>query len=343
MTSIDVHAHVIPPSLVDAAAGPGTWHGLAVARRPDNRLDVTENGVPFTLPGWSGRDTIEARLARMDAAKVDVQVLSVTWRLFRYEQDAAAAADMARRINDDLSAIAQAHPDRFLAFAQLPLQDTDLAIRELERAMALPGIVGAAVGTDVAGREWDHPELRPFLEAAAAGRALVYVHPSDRPVDARLARFHLRNLIGNPLETTIAIASLIFGGTLDAVPDVKLVFSHAGGYVPFAVGRFDHGYRVRPEAQEHATALPSDYLRRLWYDSIVHSDLGMRHLVDTVGLGQCVMGSDDPADMGPRDPVAFLRGCGSLTGAEQDAIIGDNLARLLGSLGHAVPAGRAAP
>jgi aminocarboxymuconate-semialdehyde decarboxylase len=273
----------------------------------------------------------------MDAAAVDIQILSVTWRLFRYEAAAAEAAAMAVRINDDIATIVEENPGRFLGFAQLPMQDPDLAIAELTRAMALPGIVGAALGTDVGGREWDDPALLPVLQAAVDLGAIIYIHPSDRPVDARLGRYHLRNLIGNPLETTIAIASLIFGGVLDRVPDISLVFSHAGGFAPYGIGRFDHGSRVRKEAKLPGSEVPSDYLRRLYYDSIIHSDTGMRQLVDVVGIDQCVMGSDDPADMGPADPVAFVRGCGSLSGAEQEAIIGSNLARLLTSLGHPVP------
>lgn len=333
---IDIHAHFIPPSLVASAESGRTWHGLAVTRRSDGKIDVTEDGRPFALPKWAGTDDAGKRLARMDATSVDIQMLSATWRLYRYEIGADLAAAMARQINDDIGQLVEEHPGRFLGLAQLPLQDPDLAIRELDRAMGIPGFVGAAVGTDVNGHEWDHEPLLPVLEAAQALGAIVFIHPSDRPVDSRFGRFHLRNLIGNPLETTLTIASLIFGGVIDRVPDVRVAFSHAGGFVPYGVGRFDHGFKVRPEAQEFATALPSEYLKRFYYDSIVHSDLGMRHLINTVGLSQCVMGSDDPADMGPADPVAFLRGCESLTEPEQEAVLGGNLESLLAATGRPV-------
>jgi len=329
VTTVDVHAHFVPPSLAVAAANGNRWQGFDVGFTPRGSIHVDDGTRSYTLPQWSSTDSIEHRLQRMDAAGVDVQALSVTWRLYMYDAPSAKAIDNAARINADLAAIVSEHPDRFWGLVQLPLQDPAASIRELERWMSVDGFVGAAVGTDVDGVEWDDPSLLGVLEAAESLGALVFFHPADRRPDPRLARFHLRNLIGNPLETTIAIAALVFGGALDRLPNARFCFAHAGGFAALGVGRFDHGYRVRPEAREFAQLVPSEYLRRLYFDSITHSDLALRHLVDLVGADRVVMGSDDPADMGPSNPVAFVEGCSSLTCEERRLIEGDNLLALL--------------
>jgi aminocarboxymuconate-semialdehyde decarboxylase len=139
----------------------------------------------------------------------------------------------------------------------------------------------------------------------------------------------MRNYIGNPTETTIAIGSIIFGGIMDRLPDLRLVFAHGGGYVCWAYARFDHGYAVRPEAREHASTVPSDYLGRLWYDSLVHGYGNLRRLVDVVGIGRVVLGTDFPADMGQPDPVRWIEGS-DLTDSEQNAVLGSNSRTLLG-------------
>jgi aminocarboxymuconate-semialdehyde decarboxylase len=283
----------------------------------------------MTLSPRQSQDDATQRIARMDSIGVEIQVLSLTWRLFLYDLPARVAVPIAEQVNEDMATLIQAHPTRFRAFAQLPLQDPDESIRSLERWMAVDGFVGACLGTDVDGREWDDAVLFPVLEAAQALGAVLFFHPADRRPDARLARFHLQNLIGNPLETTIAIAALIFGGVLDRLPDVRMCFAHAGGFAPAGIGRFDHGYTIRPETRAVAAHLPSEYLRRLSFDSVTHGEIALRRLIDTVGIDRVVLGSDDPADMGVLDPVGFVRGCTSLTEAEQSAIIGSNAQRLL--------------
>jgi aminocarboxymuconate-semialdehyde decarboxylase len=329
VTTVDVHAHLAPPSLAAAANTGDSWQGFDVARTSSGAIGLSDGSRTFSLPKWSGTDSIEQRLQRMDATGVDVQALSVTWRMYQYDAPERQARETATRINEDLSAVVAENPGRFWGLAQLPLQDPAASIRELERWMAVDGMVGAAVGTDVNGVEWDDPSLFPVLEAAESLGALVFFHPADRQPDPRLARFHLRNLIGNPLETTVAIAALVFGGVLDRLPRARLCFAHAGGFAALGVGRFDHGYRVRPEAQEFAQALPSEYLRRLYFDTITHSELALRHLVDLVGAQQVVMGSDDPADMGTADPVSFVENCASIPSDERRLILGDNLVALV--------------
>jgi aminocarboxymuconate-semialdehyde decarboxylase len=185
------------------------------------------------------------------------------------------------------------------------------------------------VCTHVNGVDWDDPSLFPILEAAEALGAVVYFHPSGGRANSWLLKYHLRNLIGNPLETTVALASLIFGGAYDKLPNLKTCFSHAGGYGVLGVGRFDHGHEVRPEASGIAQ-LPSDYVRRIWVDTITHNERSLRYIVDTVGADRVVLGSDYPADMGEPYPVDFIESCGSLSDTEKEGLLGTNAATLFG-------------
>jgi len=256
-----------------AAAASGTaWHGISIERSANGSLEGRGPHGAFDLPGWSGSgETIEDRVRRMDELRVSHHVLSVTPSLFRYELDPLVASAMAADMNDDLADIARSMPARFSAFAHLPLQDRDAAMRELERTVAQPGMVGVSAGTHVNGADWDAPELYPVLEAIESSGKILFLHPANRRPDPRMQRYHLKNLIGNPLETTFAVASFIFGGVMDRLPGLKVCFAHGGGFATLGIGRFDHGHRVRPEASAGGTELPSDYLRRLYFDSITHS------------------------------------------------------------------------
>jgi aminocarboxymuconate-semialdehyde decarboxylase len=285
--------------------------------------------MKFALPWPNFRAPITDRIAEMDRLKVDMQVLSLTPTLWRHEVEASHAVEMARDVNDETAATVQEHPDRFRGFAFLPLQDAAASVAELERSVRDLGLVGAAVTTNVAGEDWDSARLFPVLEAAEALGALIFVHPASVRGRDTLNRYHLRNLIGNPLETTITISSLIFGGVLDRLPDLKLVFAHGGGYAAFAAGRFDHGYEVREESKANIKRPPADYLRSLYFDCLTHSPLALRHLIDLVGVERVVLGSDYPADMGYRDPVGWLERAPLLGDDEKQQILGGNLERLL--------------
>lgn len=326
---IDVHAHAVPSSL-SAAHTVGHWHGLPVARTEEHLLRVSPAGGSDRVSPWShAAENVAHRLADMDATGVDLQILSLLPSLWWFDDGVLDVVSAARQSNDDFIAVAQEHPQRFRVFAHLPLHDPRAAVAELERTMASEVVVGAVLPTHVNGRNWDDPALFSILEAADRIGALVFFHPAAVRIKKDVPSYHLSNLIGNPTETTIAIASLIFGGVLERLPSVRMVFAHGGGYACMAIGRFDHGRRVRKENAGLAQ-LPSAYLPRLYFDSIVHSDAALRFLVDTVGADRVVLGSDYPADMGPEDPVAVVRDNALLTEQEMRAILGGNLAQLLG-------------
>lgn len=327
--NIDVHTHYLPRSVVAAADAERDWHGIQFAVDELGQLVSTTAAMRFPLPWPDFRAPISDRIAEMDRLRVDMQVISLTPTLWRHEVEGHHAVEMARDVNDETSAIVHEHPTRFAGFAYLPLQDAPASVAELERSVRDLGLVGAAVTTNVDGEDWDSDRLFPVLEAAHDLGAMIFIHPASVRARGTLDRYHLRNLIGNPLETTIAIGSIIFGGVLDKLPDLRLVFAHGGGYAAFAAGRFDHGAQVRPESKGTQRP-PADYLRQLYFDDLTHSPLALRYLVDLVGIEHVVLGSDFPADMGYRDPVGWLERAPLLDDAEKRQILGGNLERLLG-------------
>jgi aminocarboxymuconate-semialdehyde decarboxylase len=324
----DLHAHLLPRSAIAAVESDGSWFGSTVGRDELGRPQIVTGDYRVSLGGKVHWESIEERIARMDAMGVDRQVLSLNPILFRYYLDADNAEAAARAVNDEIAQIVTDHPARFAGFGALPMQAPDRAIAELERVMSLPGMVGVAVGSHVEGANWDEPHLFGVLEAAADVGAAMFVHPAASRLKDALPRYHMRNYIANPTETTIAIGSIIFGGVMDRLPRLKLLFAHGGGYACWAYARFDHGYAVRPEAREHASRLPSEYLREMWFDSLVHGHGNLRRLIDVVGADRVVLGTDFPADMGQPDPVAWIK-AGDLSGSEQTAVLGANAPALL--------------
>lgn len=326
---LDAHAHYFPRSAVTACMRGEEWFGTTFHR--------DEEGVPVALTAGSRSvfgssahfDSMERRLERMDELELDMQILSLLPPLFRYGIGVEPALAASRTVNDELAEIVRRWPKRFVALATVPLQDVGKAIEELRRARLELGFPGVAVGTHVEGTNWDAPQLVDFLEAAQDLDALLLVHPiHPRDRDA-LSRYYLRNAIGNPWETTIAAACLSAGGVLDRLPRLRLCLAHAGGYLAFASGRLDRAFDVRREMRNGAARPPSAYLERFLFDSITHSPLALRFLVDTVGVGNVVLGTDFPADMGKIDAVADIRANQFLTDEEKRAILGENLLRLL--------------
>ena len=327
--TVDVHAHVLPRLLVAMAAAEETRWGIDFGRGQDGRVEYRMGGKwrPLLQQNDVYGETPTARADRMSRIGVDVQVLSLSPSFFLYLEDQADAVAYCSDLNDAIAGFVAEEPDRFQAFAMLPLEHSDAAVAELERALGL-GFVGAVVSTHVNGRDWDHPELSGVLEAAEALGAPLFVHPASVRSAEILGRHHLRNLIGNPLETTIAIASFVLGGVLDRFPGLRLGFAHGGGFGVFGSGRFDHGARVRPELD--IVTPPSEYLRRMWFDCLTHDELTLKFLIRRVGPDRIVLGTDDPADMGIAEPVSWLDSCSSLTAEERLSILSANPAGWLG-------------
>jgi aminocarboxymuconate-semialdehyde decarboxylase len=331
--TIDVHAHILSEETIRLlqSEAPKVAPKLTDIDEQFGTLDVAGNVYKhFPRGGWD----LERRLADMSASKVDVQVLSVCPQTFLYGQPPALAAAFARIQNEQLAKLAKARPDHFLGIATLPMQAPNLAADELRHAMRTLGLRGAQIGSNIAGKNLDDPELEPVWAAAAELDAFILVHPINVAGMDRLGSYYLNNLIGNPLDTTIAAACLVFSGVLERYPTLKICLAHGGGFVPYQAGRFLHGWHVRTEPKKKLPKPPTDSLDRFLFDTIVHSKEVLEFLVGNAGAQRVLLGSDYPFDMGMPDGVLQVRGL-SIPAAEQAAILGGRAQALLGDRARA--------
>jgi aminocarboxymuconate-semialdehyde decarboxylase len=230
---------------------------------------------------------------------------------------------------ENVAALVARHPRRFVGMATVPLQDTALAIAELQDARERLGLRAVEIGTCPGGRDFDDPELFPFFVACRDLGIAVFVHPATPLVgQERLTKYYFPLIVGNPLETAVAISKLIFGGVLERLPDLRICFAHGGGAFPFTLGRLDYGWTVRPEGPASIPKRPREYARLLHFDSLTHSPANLRFLVNEFGAERVAMGSDYPFDMGSPDPVAAVGEAG-LDPSARALIEGGTAARFL--------------
>ena len=312
--TIDVHAHCLFHEAVDLMG------------------EQARNARPQTKGSEHMFIAVEERLKQMDAMAIDMEVLSIN--PFWYRQDRDKAAQIVKINNEKLAELCASKPDRFAAFASLALQFPDLAVEQLETAVKKQGLRGAAIGGSVLGDNFSDPKYHPVWAKAEELGAVLFIHPQSTPELA--ARFKgngwLANTIGNPLETTIALQKLIFEGTLDKFPGLKVLAAHGGGYLPSYAMRGDHGCFVSPQNCNPDIQLkkkPSEYLNQLYFDAMVFTPEGLRHLVAQVGASQVLLGTDHPIPW-EQHPVDHVFATTTLSDDEKAAILGGNAARLLG-------------
>ena len=322
--TIDTHAHWYPSEWLKVFERDGAAEGARLERGGSAYVVRTERIVNAFDEEFVDLDL---RLAGMARQGVDVHALSLTTPMVNWASPELGLA-LAQVYNDAVAAAHARHPDRFVGFAIVPMQAPQLAVRELERAAKLPGIRGLYLATNINGTELDERRYWDVYAKADELALPIFLHPVDTIGRERTTRYHLKNLLGNPYDTGVAAASLIFGGVLDEFPKLEVNLPHAGGALPGLIGRLDHGARVRPELK-HMKRLPSEYLRRFTYDTIGHSDRINLDLIRLVGADRVVLGSDYCFDMGLTDPVAAVERLDSLSEAERDLILGKTAARLL--------------
>src|SRR6202045_4817482 len=216
----------------------------------------------------------------------------------------------ARIINEGLAEYVAKRPDRFVALGTVPLNDGTEAARELERAMTTLGMKGAEILTNVAGRELSDPEFSVFWKKAEELGALVIIHPNGFTEARRLSRFYFNNVIGNPLETTLALHYLIFDGVLERHPDLKILAVHGGGYLAAYSGRIDHAWGARSDCKADLPKPPTHYLKKIYFDTVVFPPVQLRALIETFGAGHVVLGTDYPYDMAEYEPIEHLMSAG---------------------------------
>ncbi len=309
-------------TLIEAEGKP---YGLGLGRGP-NGPSILIGDIPIG-PITAHYYDLNLRLRTMDAAGVAVHALSLMPPMV-YWADGALGLRLARLVNDAMAEAARRHPDRFVVLATLPLQNPEAALVELERAVAELGCRGIYLGTNVRGKELTDVSFLPVFERIHALDVPIFLHPLNVIGAQRLANYHLHNLLGNPFDTAVAAANLIFSGHLDRFPKLNICLPHAGGALPYLIGRLNHGWKVREECRALKKP-PSSYLRRFTYDTISHAPESLNYLIELVGAERVILGSDYCFDMGYERPVEVVTRLRGLTQADRAKILGGNAARLL--------------
>lgn len=325
--TVDVHAHVLIPEVEALVAD---LPGLAEARA----LDVRRNGpAAQAVSGPMVRERVpiltdvRLRLAAMDAQGVDVQLVSPSPSHYHYWADEETAEKLYRLAGEATAAHCAQAPDRLRGLGLAPLQHPEQAVRALEHALD-QGLLGVEISSHAPGRELSDPAYEPFWKRAEETGAILFLHPFGCTLDERLDQWYLSNTVGQPTENAVALSHLIFSGVLDRHPELKLIAAHGGGYLPTHIGRSDHAWSARSDAGAGCAHLPSSYLKRLYFDSLVHDPQVLRALIGAVGADRALLGSDFPFDMGTDDPVGALRAAG-LSDPDFHAVRGGNAAALL--------------
>ena len=324
--TIDTHVHYFPESYLKLIAVHGKRVGTSVVTDSSGDTFIQVGLHLRTGPIVSRFIDLDERIRDMDRQGVTMHALSLTQPMV-YWADDDLGVKLCVAFNDAISAAHRAHPGRLIGFACLPLQNPTLALEELERASKLPGIKAIYMATAVRDRELSDPSFFPIYERIADLGLPIFLHPMMINTE-RLKQFYLINLCGNPFDTAIAAAHLIFGGVLDAFPKLEVSLPHAGGALPILRGRFDRGFEVRGECKAIARA-PSEYLKRFTYDTISYDENIMLDLIKLVGIDRIMMGSDYCFDIAYDEPVKFVTGMKSLNDKERAQILWGNAARYL--------------
>ncbi|MFM9595034.1 amidohydrolase family protein [Streptomyces scabiei] len=325
--AVDVHAHVLLPEVEALVADrPGLAEARALDARRNGQAALTVNG-PMVRERIAHLTDAAVRTAAMDTQGVDVQLVSPSPSHYHYWADRDTAEKLCLLANEATAAHCAQAPGRLHGLGLVPLQHPDLAVRALEHALGL-GLLGVELSSHAPGRELSDPAYEPFWTRAEETGAILFLHPFGCTLDERLAQWYLSNTVGQPTENAVALSHLIFSGVLDRHPRLKLIAAHGGGYLPTHIGRSDHAWSARPDAHAGCAHPPSSYLRRIWFDSLVHDPRTLRELIRVAGADRVLLGSDFPFDMGTEDPLGALRAA-DLPDTDFHSVRGANAAALL--------------
>jgi aminocarboxymuconate-semialdehyde decarboxylase len=327
--AVDIHAHYFPESYLRIIDEVGERFGARIDRITNPAGPVLVLGHTRTAALDPSYWDLDRRVKAMDRQRVDVHALSLTSPMV-YFADSQVGSRLARAVNDAMNEAHTAYPLRFVGCATLPMQDPNAAVIELDRVREMRGIRAIYLGTNVNGRELSDPAYFPIYERCQAAKLPILLHPLNVIGANRLGNFYLSNFLGNPFDTAVAASYLVFGGVLDRFPKLEVCLPHAGGAMPYLVGRLQHGQRVRPENHKVARKPFAAYLRRFTYDTISHAPESMRYLIGLVGADRVMLGSDYCFDMGPARPREIVDTQLRLSAADRRRILSGNARRLLG-------------
>lgn len=329
MLTIDIHTHILPEKMPDWAQKFGYGGFVSLDHHKPCCARMLIDGKLFREIEdncWSP----ETRMKECDRHKVHVQVLSTVPVMFSYWAKAGDALDVSRYLNDHIAEIVHRYPSRFIGLGTIPLQDPDLALKELERCMKI-GLAGVQIGSHIKD-DWNlsSPAVFPVFERAAQLGAAVFVHPWEMMGQERMPRYWLPWLVGMPAETSLAICSMIFGGVFEKLPSLKVAFAHGGGSFPGTIGRIEHGFQCRPDLVAiHNQVNPRNYLGRFFVDSLVHDADALEYIIKVFGESRIALGSDYPFPLGENEPGALIRGM-PLSAAQKEKLLSANALEWLG-------------
>ena len=330
MRIVDMHTHALSRRVDPLLAGRTSPGGNPYVRDMPPESRATDAEQAKRLPGRML--DVDQRRAEMQRMGVDVQVIAPAPAQQNYWADEETLVAISRVQNEDIAGLVARSPGQFVGLGTLPMRFPDRAIAEAAHAVEELGLVGFQIDTRVEERELSDAAFDRLYARLAALRAPLFIHPLGFSHGERLGPYFMVNSVGQPLEETIAINHLVFGGVLDRHPELNVVIAHGGGYFPFYAGRFDHAWKVRPEVRRLIPKPPSSYLRRLWFDTCVFRPDLIEVLVAMVGADQVMMGSDVPFDMGDLNPVQLVQQT-RLPDADKRKILSENATALF-KIGH---------
>jgi len=330
---VDIHCHYLNPEVAAKVA-----HLNPAPHEPSVRFanaltrEVNVKQMKDRAPMLSD---VEVRLRHMDRMGIDIQAVSPAPNQTYYWTDPGLGAELARAVNERLAQIAARWPDRFVGLGTVPLQDPGLAVSELEYAVEKLGLRGVEINPSVNGMDLTDMKLNleDFFRKAEDLNSVIFMHPIGFTQGERLMDHYFNNVIGNPLETTVAASHLIFDGVMERHPKLKVVLPHAGGYLAHYWARMDHAWKARPDCRTVIKKKPSKSLEKFYFDTIAFDPGMLEHLIERFGAGHVLLGTDYPYDMGVEDPVGFINKISKLSSKDKDKIMGQNAARLLGISG----------
>ena len=325
MFKIDIHTHILPGNLNKLTKTFSDPRFLQLDKLDEQNAILKKDQQSFRKVGCNCWHAPE-RIKDCNKTDVDMQVLSTIPVLFSYWADDAECLKLSQFLNDHISHIVQENPEYFLGLGTIPMQNTDLAIEEMDRCVNELKFPGIEIGSNVNGKNLSEEAFHSIFKHAEKIGCSIFVHPWEMMGQSDMKKYWLPWLVGMPAETSRAICSIIFGGILDKYPALKIAFAHGGGAFPFTIGRIEHGFNVRPDlCAIDNERLPSSYLEHIYVDSLVHDEKAMSFLIDTLGENQIAMGSDYPFPLGEHHPGKLIEGMNLSDSTKQRLLAGTAL------------------
>lgn len=306
MLKIDVHTHILPKDIPNWKKDFGYGGFIMLEHHKPCCAKMLKDDGKFFREIEDNCWSAEKRIEECDDFDVNVQVLSTVPVMFSYWTKPADGAEISKFLNDGIAEIVQKYPKRFIGLGTVPLQDANLAIKELERCKEL-GLVGVQIGSNINQLNLGEPQFLEFFQACESLEMAVFVHPWEMMGEKDIQKYWLPWLVGMPAETSRSICSLIFSGTLEKCQDLRICFAHGGGSFPYTLGRIEHGFEVRPDLVAIDNNInPREYLGKFWLDSLVHDELMLEYLVKLIGAEKIALGTDYPFPLGELEPGKLI-------------------------------------